>query len=1029
MAGNIRLDRAVNIGLEVRFPDTLVSGDIDGDGRPDLLAGEGSAGEVAVLLNAGGGDFATGTTVATGTAPRTMALGDLNGDGAPDLVTAGGSESFAANFPNTVAVHLGDGGGGFGPATQITVGNNPTALALGDVNADGRGDLLVANEDDRTVSVLLANGNGGLTSAGTADSGRGLVDLALADLDGDGARDLLGVDGGDTLVVLQGNGSGGFAAPVEVAIDSTPGDTTGVEVGDFDRDGAPDVVTLNDGGTSTGNTDGISVLLNDGAGNLGPPTEHLTGSLPRDVSVVDLNRDGALDLAVTHQWSENVAILEGDGRGGFTQLRPAPINGSDETPRAATAADVDGDGFPELAVANEAAGGSVGVLANQSGEGLPNVEAELQWTTSFGTVHADSVNDIAVDSQGNVVVVGFQDQRASGEEDKPFIAKFNAAGEQLWFQNLGDDNESANRVAVDGDDNIFVTGTAGGTFGSLDFHINTQTGESGPGIRDIYLRKYSPGGESQWTQQFGSDDLDGDAHLTVDDAGNVFVASRSAGRFDSSHGQPNSEPDLAVTRFGNDGQFVWSRMFGSLGDPEVFGNDDEPDGIAIDPVSGELVVAGNTTGDLGNVDIDGGADSVADGEGSPDHAGTGEAFIVRLDPDSGDLLRTRQFETLDNDNVLALGVDSQGSTTVIGQTDGLPGQPPQVIEVTSPFAVNFDSNGERAWTRQDIPENQSTTASDIALAAGGLRLVSVTRDPAVLVYDDAGNLLTEITDEILSQADTGFGDGATNAVAVDGDTVYLAGSSDRAWAGPDLGDDDGWLVKLDLSRTTLEGPDLDLLDLSPAQQISAVYVGYFGRAPREGGLDFWQGEYDGGLQDGKTQGRVLDDIAESFRLSDEATTLFPFLAPGAGDDATSEDVRGFVTSVFENLFDRAPDPAGLDFWAGEIQARLDAGIKIGDIIMAIAGGAQNGNSQDIDGDGAAETLNDAATLLNKIDAATQFGRDVGEDIPLATARGFIADVGTSGQTVTDALDQLAELSVGINVGRSISAEDVDPFLA
>jgi len=1029
MAGTIRLDRAVNFGLEVRFPDTLTSGDIDGDGRPDLLAGDSSAGEVAVLLNAGDGDFVTGSTLATGTAPRTMGLGDLNDDGAPDLVTAGGSGSFAANFPNTVAVHFGDGSGGFGPSTELAVGNNPTALALSDVNADGRADLLVANEDDRTVSVLLADGSGGFANAVTADAGRGLVDLALADLDGDGVRDLLGVNGGDTLVILQGDGTGGFAAPVEVAIGSTPGDTTGLAVGDFDRDGAPDVVTLNDGGTSTSNTDGISVLLNDGAGNLGSPTEFLTGNLPRDVSVVDLNRDGALDLAVTHQWSENVAVLEGDGRGGFTQLRAAPINGADETPRAAATADFDGDGFPELAVANEAAGGSVGILANQSGEGLPNVEAQLQWTTSFGTVHADSVSDIAVDSQGNVVVVGFQDQRASGEEDKPFIAKFNAAGEQLWFQTLGDDNESANRVAIDGDDNIFVIGTAGGSFGSLDFHINTQTGESGPGIRDIYLRKYSPDGESQWTQQFGSDDLDSDAHLTIDDAGNVFVASRSAGRFAAEHGQPNSEPDLAVTRFSNDGQFVWSRMFGSLGDPEVFGNDDEPDGIAIDPVSGELVVGGNTTGDLGNVDIDGGAESVADGEGSPDHAGTGEAFIVRLDPDSGNLLRTRQFETLNNDNVQGMGVGPNGATTVVGQTDGLPAQPPQVIEVSSPFAVNFDSNGERAWTRQDIPENQSIEATDIAHTAGGLQLVSASDRPAVLVYDETGNLLTEITDEILSQSDVGFGGGATNAVAVDGDSVYLAGSSDNDWAGADLGDDDGWLVKLDITTTTPEGPDLNLLDLSPAQQISAVYVGYFGRAPREGGLDFWRGEYDRGLQDGKTQGQILDDIAESFRLSDEATTLFPFLAPEAADNATTEDVESFVTSVFQNLFGRTPDPAGLDFWAGEIQARLDAGIKIGDIIMAIAGGAQNGNSQDIDGDGAAETLNDAATLLNKIEVAEQFGGAVGDDIPLETARGLIAGVDTAGQTVTDALAQLDELGVGINVGRSITGEDVEPFLA
>lgn len=1024
MANSIRLERAENARLESDDPRGVLSADFDRDGHTDLAIADSSDGTVEIRLNTGDGTFSTAGIVPTGTAPRSLAAGDIDGDGIADLVTASGSPAFA-NGTTEIAFHLGDGKGGFGPGTTLASGENPTDVDLADIDADGNTDILTANENESTVGIFLGNGAGAFTKIESPDAGQGIETMAVADFDGDDNLDVAAVDGGSTLTLLQGEGDGGFGAPEDFAVDSSAGDTTGIKIGDFNRDGAPDIVTVNDGGTSTGNRDSVSVFLNDGDGSMAAPTEYLTGSLPRSVSVVDLNRDGFLDLAVTHQWSENVAILEGDGRGGFTERRPAPINGADETPRDATAVDVDGDGFAELAITNEALGGSVGILANQSGKGLPDVDADLQWTAAVGSEHDDTVTDIAVDSQGNVVVVGFQNQRASGEEDRPFIAKFDAEGEQLWFQNLGDDNESANGVAIDGDDNVFVTGTAGGTFGNLEQHVNGQEGDPGPGIRDIYLRKYSPDGEARWTEQFGSDDLDGGAHLTVDDAGNVFVAARSAGRFTTDQGQPLSEPDVAVTRFSNDGELVWSHMFGGVGDPAAFGNDDEPDGIVIDPASGELVIAGNTTADLQRVDIDGGAETVADAEGSPDHAGTGEAFVVRMDPATGELLRTRQFETLDNDNVQGVGVDSDGNTTVVGDTDGLPGQPPQVIEVTSPFAVNHDADGNRTWTRQDIPDNQSTQATDIAHTAGDLQLVAVSGRPAILVYDSEGNLLSEITDEILSQSETGFGSGDTNAVAVDGNSVYLAGNSNRAWAGDSLGNEDAWLVKLDLATAFPEGPDFNLLDLTPAQQISAAYVGYFGRAATPDGLDFWRGEYKDGIDAGKSAARVLDDIAESFRNQEETLGLFPVLDPENAAGATREEIESFVADVFDNLFDRQVSDAGRDFWAGEIQSRLEAGINIGDIIIDIASGARNGVSLDTDGDGTEETVNDGATLLNKVEVAEVFGTNASEDATPAQGRSLVQGIGTDGQSVADALQTVEDLSVGINVGRSLLAEEHD----
>ncbi len=198
---------------------------------------------------------------------------------------------------------------------------------------------------------------------------------------------------------------------------------------------------------------------------------------------------------------------------------------------------------------------------------------------------------------------------------------------------------------------------------------------------------------------------------------------------------------------------------------------------------------------------------------------------------------------------------------------------------------------------------------------------------------------------------------------------------------------------------------LDLLSIPEAQQVTAVYIAYFGRAPDPEGLAFWTEEYTRGLDAGKPAGVVLDDVAESFRLGDEAATRFPFLSTSGTGPVDAAAIDGFVTAVFQNLFNRAPDADGLAFWREEIRARLEDDTRLGDILIDIAAGARDSD------DGA-----DRATLLRKIAAGEAYAQEVaGEDgaFDAATARALIDRV-TSEADAADAAEAGRALARGEN---------------
>jgi len=131
---------------------------------------------------------------------------------------------------------------------------------------------------------------------------------------------------------------------------------------------------------------------------------------------------------------------------------------------------------------------------------------------------------------------------------------------------------------------------------------------------------------------------------------------------------------------------------------------------------------------------------------------------------------------------------------------------------------------------------------------------------------------------------------------------------------------------------------LDLLALTPEQQIAATYAAFFGRAADADGFDFWVGEFVRGLP---TQGPsvLFANIASSFGISAEAQALYPFLANPFG--ASDAQVSAFLDSVYNNLFNRSSDAAGLAYWTGEIRNALANGQFVGSVLVNIMSGAQD----------------------------------------------------------------------------------------
>ena len=347
-------------------PWWVATGDVNADGKLDVITASNSTNIISVLL--GNGDGTLQGPLNTPPAPSTpnaVAAGDVNGDGRTDVAVA------ATGTPGSARVYLANADGTLNGGTPYAAGNFPQDVVLAPLDGNGSLDLAVANQTSHDISVFLNNGSGGFAPAVGSPfvnaNNNDFLGMGSGDFNGDGNTDLVagGTNGtAPGIYFLAGTGTGGF--PTQSPL-GAPGSQKPVP-GDLNGDGRLDLVT---GRSGVGD---VAIVTRTATGFSSPTTfdpDGPTGTANGRIAVADLDGDGVPDLAVPNvvgPQANRVSVALGNGDATFTTLSHEAAGGA---PRQVAIADLNGDTNPDLITANSGAANVTVLLAVPPGVNIP----------------------------------------------------------------------------------------------------------------------------------------------------------------------------------------------------------------------------------------------------------------------------------------------------------------------------------------------------------------------------------------------------------------------------------------------------------------------------------------------------------------------------------------------------------------------------------------------------------------------------------------------------------------------------------
>src|SRR5262245_20335953 len=427
---------ALTLSGDRAFITDVTAGDFNGDGKLDIVAvseDDFNAWSVWVILNNGAGGFASPTRFPSSKVLRRATVADFNSDGKTDLVVAIIDDSRTADgllflndgtgsfeqpqeilrtnsifshdpqsvtptdidgdgnldlvflYKGVVAIHKGNGAGGFTPQPEIDSGVLSAVSAIGDFNGDGRPDLLAVEPEGSqdNLRVYLNDGTGRFGAPVSTPSGERLFNVqgAIAeDFDGDGKTDVVirtisGFNSKETGIKLfTATTDGGFSEPISYHPSVV---APAMATSDFNHDGLPDILSLKDIGS-------LTIVINRGGGFNAPrgvaysrPGVFLDQYIVGDLESVDINGDGALDLVIAGAGLSDAAIMFGAGRNKFSDPVLISSGVTDGLPVTIELQDFNNDGKLDMAVVYANTRSVVALLGDGQGGFTPSATINI----------------------------------------------------------------------------------------------------------------------------------------------------------------------------------------------------------------------------------------------------------------------------------------------------------------------------------------------------------------------------------------------------------------------------------------------------------------------------------------------------------------------------------------------------------------------------------------------------------------------------------------------------------------------------